>query len=100
EVSEFWQRTAGKLGEEYISGLDIAVDDAHGVRVGECVEDAEKECLGLLPGHATADILQGSVLQILHDVIRSLRSELAFGRNLGGLLDVAVVENPHNTWVI
>ncbi len=78
--------------QEHVAALDVAVQDAAGVRVGEGVEEGHEDAPQRGPG-VGAGAGERAAGHELHDEVGAARGQLARGLGLGGLVDLAVVED-------
>ena len=87
------------LGDHDVAGLDVAVDDAHAMRVFERVEHAQHHLFGVALAERAVhldDVTQGLALDVLHHQVRQTLGAAAFGDH--GLL--ARVVDVHDVRVV
>lgn len=88
------------LGNHDVAGLDVAVDDAHAVRVFERVEHAHHHLLGVALAQRAIhleDVTQGLALDVLHHQIRQMLDLAGFRGDgfLARIVDVHDVRVVH-----
>ena len=91
---------AGRGAQEHVPRLDVAVDDAAGVGVGERVEQAEEHGAEPGPGEAGGHVVQGAVRHQLHHEVRRPRDDRAEAPRDRRSGDLALVEDHHDARVI
>ena len=72
------------LGNHDVAGLDIAVDNAHAMRIVERVKHAQHHLFAVALAECAVeldDVAQGLALDVFHDDVRQTLGITAFGRN-------------------